>query len=320
MNIAQGPWQGRNDASEQGDTRRLFQVVKVEASGYTAGSSVLLGFASDAGVKRNKGRLGAASGPLAIRNMLAGLPAHELEQFWDAGDIACEGDALEAAQAALGDRVGQILAAGARPVVLGGGHEIAWGSFQGLAQYLSKLNAETAGGEGAKPPVLIVNMDAHFDLRTSRPGSSGTPFDQILEFCQEHQQPVTYACFGISRLGNTRGLFEHAEQLGAVYEEDTDMQERHLDERLAQLDGLLETAGHVYLTIDLDVLPAAVAPGVSAPAAYGVPLSVVEAFVARIKASGKLRLADIAEMNPVFDIDHHTARVAARLAWRLLMP
>jgi arginase family enzyme len=74
----------------------------------------------------------------------------------------------------------------------------------------------------------------------------------------------------------------------------------------------------VYLTIDLDVLPGAVAPGVSAPAALGVPLSVVEAMVMRVRASGKLRAADMAEYNPALDQDRRTARAAARLAYRLL--
>lgn len=319
MNLTDNPWHGRNDSTEQGDTRRLFQVVNTSGVGYAAGSAVLMGFASDAGVKRNQGRLGARLGPQAIRRMLAGLPAHDLQEFWDAGDVACDGDQLEAAQAELGKRVSEILDTGARLVVLGGGHEIAWGSFQGLNRHLGKLHAQASAGP-AKPSILIVNLDAHFDLRTSRPGSSGTPFDQILEACRVQQQPVTYACFGISRLGNTRGLFKHADQVGAIYIEDTAMQERHLDERLADLDKLVEAADHVYLTIDLDVLPAAVAPGVSAPAAYGVPVSVVEEFVERVKGSGKLRLADIAEMNPGFDIDNHTARVAARLAWTLLAP
>ncbi len=319
MNLPANPWHGRNDSGEQGDTRRLFQVVNTSGSGYATGSAVLMGFASDAGVKRNQGRPGARLGPQAIRGMLAGLPAHDLREFWDAGDVVCDGDQLEAAQAELANRVSQILGAGARLVVLGGGHEIAWGSFQGLNKHIAKQNARATAGS-AQASILIVNLDAHFDLRTSRPGSSGTPFDQILEACRVQRQPVTYACFGISRLGNTRGLFNHADQLGAVYVEDTAMQERHLDERLTQLDRLLEQAGHVYLTIDLDVLPAAVAPGVSAPAAYGVPMSVVEAFVERVKGSGKLRLADIAEMNPDFDIDNHTARVAARLAWTLMAP
>ena len=74
----------------------------------------------------------------------------------------------------------------------------------------------------------------------------------------------------------------------------------------------------MYLTIDLDVLPAAVMPGVSAPAPYGVPMAVVEEIALRVKASGKLRLADMAEYNPRFDVDGHGARAAARLAWQLL--
>ncbi|WP_322995105.1 formimidoylglutamase [Castellaniella sp.] len=308
------PWHGRNDAGEQGDTRRLFQIVQTGPLACQANEAVVLGFASDAGVRRNQGRPGARLAPHAIRRMMAGLPAHDLSVLWDAGDIPCEGDALEQAQAKLGDQVGQILDTGARLVVLGGGHEMAWGSFQGLHAHLSNQDQEAARS------ILIINLDAHFDLRTSRPGSSGTPFDQILAFCGQQNQPVTYAVFGISRLGNTAGLFQHAKDLGVFYIEDTDMQERHLDARLADLNSLINQADHIYLTIDLDCLPAAVAPGVSAPAAFGIPMTVVEAVVRHVKASGKLRLADLAEMNPEYDIDQHTARLAARLAWTLLAP
>lgn len=306
-------WKGRDDAAESGDTRRLHQIVRAGSTGYGAGDAVLLGFASDAGVRRNHGRPGAAKGPAAIRRMLANLPAHDLERFWDAGDVACEGDALEEAQHTQGCKVAAALGAGARPVTLGGGHEVAWSSFQGLAAHLKEEG-------GAPPRILIVNLDAHFDLRSSRPGSSGTPFDQILEYGRDHGLPIRYACLGVSPLGNTKGLYDHARSLGVLYVEDMDMQERHLSERLQQLDAWLAEADLVYLTIDLDVLPAGVAPGVSAPAAFGVPMSVVEACVLAVKRSGKLRLADIAEMNPDHDIDQHTARAAARLVWHLLRP
>ena len=106
-------WTGRDDASESGDTRRLHQIVRAEPAGYGPGDAVLLGFASDAGVRRNHGRPGAAKGPGAIRRMLAGLPAHDLERFWDAGDVACEGDALEEAQQAQASKVAAALDAGA---------------------------------------------------------------------------------------------------------------------------------------------------------------------------------------------------------------
>ena len=317
MNGLDNPWRGRDDSAEFGDTRRLFQVVRTAADGLPPGCPIVLGFASDAGVKRNKGRPGARLGPQAIRLMMAGLPAHGISAFVDAGDVSCHGDELEQAQQELGTRVAQGMGNGSVVVVLGGGHEVAWGSFQGLSAHLQQ---QQQGHADAKAKVLIVNLDAHFDLRNSRPGNSGTPFDQILRACREQGIPAQYACFGISRLGNTPALYQHAAELGVMFFEDVDMQERHLQERLEDVDRLLDAAHHVHLSIDLDVLPAAVAPGVSAPAPFGVPLSVIEALMQRIKESGKLRLVDIAEMNPSFDVDNHTARVAARLAWGALTP
>ncbi|WP_019447543.1 formimidoylglutamase [Cupriavidus sp. BIS7] len=310
-------WHGRSDTGERGDTRRLFNIVQPlspEASGDLAGdlagAAVLIGFACDAGVRRNQGRVGAADGPRAIRRALASLPVHDVSALYDAGDVRCEGDALEDAQQALGQVVGAQLGRGALPIVLGGGHEVAWGTWQGLSAHL-----DAAGDTGR---VLILNLDAHFDLRTARPGSSGTPFDQIAQACRVAGKPFDYACLGVSRLGNTASLFAHAQALGVHHVEDIDMQERHLDQRLAEIDALIAQVAHVYLTIDFDVLPAAVMPGVSAPAAYGVPISVVEAVVTHVRASGKLRAADLAEFNPQFDRDGQSARVAARLVYRLI--
>lgn len=305
-------WTGRDDSAEQGDTRRLYQVVRHDDS-FGAGDPVILGFACDAGVRRNHGRPGAVDGPTEVRRKLAGLPAHGLSALWDAGDVACQGDALEDAQERLGARVAQVLASGARLVVVGGGHETAWGDFQGLREHLY-------GRSGPGGSLLILNLDAHFDLRTSRPGSSGTPFDQILQDSRKRGLLVSYACLGISPLGNTSGLYARAHELGVHYVEDIQMQERYLEARLEDVRRLTAAVDHVYLTIDLDVLPAAVAPGVSAPAPLGVPLCVVEACALQAKGSGKLRLADLAEFNPVHDIDGHTARVVARLVWRLLQP
>ncbi|MBP0633318.1 MULTISPECIES: formimidoylglutamase [unclassified Cupriavidus] len=303
-------WRGRRDAGEAGDTRRLFDIVGGAATPRTPGVPVLLGFCCDAGVLRNQGRPGAAGGPREIRRALAGVPAHGIGRLIDGGDIHCDGDALEDAQQRLGQAVAAELAVGAWPLVIGGGHEVAWGTWQGLRTHLD--------AHGDRGRVLVVNLDAHFDLRGSRPASSGTPFDQIAIDCQRRSLRFDYACLGVSRLGNTAALFGRASTLGVRYVEDVDLQERHLDARLAALDEWVAEADHVYLTIDLDVLPAAVMPGVSAPAAYGVPLPVVEAIATRLRDSGKLRVADIAEFNPLYDRDGCGARVAARLCYRLL--
>ena len=80
-----------------------------------------------------------------------------------------------------------------------------------------------------------------------------------------------------------------------------------------QVTAALAEADHVHLSIDLDGLPASVAPGVSAPAAVGVSLAHYRAMARAAAASGKLRLVDVAELNPEFDVDGRTAKVAARL-------
>ncbi|MGE8639209.1 MAG: formimidoylglutamase, partial [Achromobacter sp.] len=98
-------WKARDDSAEQGDTRRLAHIVEAAAGQVKKGEPVLLGFACDAGVARNQGRIGAAEGPVGIRKFLAGLPAHGLTRLLDAGDVACVGDQLEDAQERLGLRV-----------------------------------------------------------------------------------------------------------------------------------------------------------------------------------------------------------------------
>lgn len=307
-------WQGRSDSQEAGDTKRLFNIVRQgpvqPADRAVGGAPVLIGYACDAGVRRNQGRIGAAEGPTVLRQYLANLPAHQIRVIFDAGDVLCVDDALESCQESLAQVVHQQLDLMAFPIVLGGGHDVAWGSWQGLQRHLR--------AQGQAQDVLILNLDAHFDLRTTRPGNSGTPFDQIAQACQAAGQSFQYACLGVSPLSNTAALFQHASALDVTWIEDIHMQERHLATCLDQVTSLLNKVTHVYLTIDLDVLPAAVMPAVSAPASCGVPFSVIEAIVIAVKQSGKLRLADLAEFNPKFDQDGHGARCAARLVYRLL--
>ena len=58
-------WVARDDSAERGDTRRLAHIVRAYDGQAKAGEGVLLGFACDAGVARNQGRVGAAAGPPA---------------------------------------------------------------------------------------------------------------------------------------------------------------------------------------------------------------------------------------------------------------
>ena len=297
-------WTGRIDPEP--DSLRWHQVIRPLDAAEAPGVA-LLGFACDEGVRRNQGRPGAAAAPAAIRKALASLAWHRDGPAFDAGDVVCADGALEAAQARLATQVAGLLAAGHLPVVLGGGHEVAFGSWQGLADHL------TARGE--RPPRIgIVNFDAHFDLRDpAHVHSSGTPFAQIAEACAARGWPFRYACLGVSRASNTRALFRRAAALDVLVREDHEITPASVADVGTTLDAFVAGCEHVHLSIDLDVLPAWEAPGVSAPAARGLPLALVEPLVERVRDSGKVRLAELAEVNPEFDIDSRTARAAARL-------
>lgn len=315
------PWQGRVDP--EADSARWHQRIQPLAGDSVLGLA-LLGFASDEGVRRNHGRVGAANGPLAIRKALANLAWHRSGPAYDAGDVVCADGELEAAQARLGSNVCALLDAGHLPIVLGGGHEVAFGSWQGLAGHLGGGQSEQrspamavprrAAPRRAAPRIGIINFDAHFDLRDpAHVQSSGTPFAQIAEQCELRGWPFAYACIGVSRASNTRALFQRAAELQVLVREDRDISEASLASLGADLDRFIAGCDAVYLTIDIDVLPACEAPGVSAPATRGVSLALLEPLLERIRDSGKLRLADLAELNPEHDIDNRTARLAARL-------
>ena len=262
-----------------------------------SGGVVVLGFASDEGVRRNKGRVGAADGPDALRAALGSL-ADPGRPLADAGDVVVADGDLEAGQARLGAAVAAVLDAGALPVVLGGGHAVAFGTYLGWAP--------SAGRERWG----VLNIDTHFDLRDDPTPSSGTPFLQAARAEADAGRTLRYGIVGISRANNTAALFETADALGVTYLEDDACDPAAVRAFVADF---LADVDRVHLTIDLDALPASVAPGVSAPAGFGIGLDAVRAAVSTVARTGALGILEVAELNPRYDIDARTARVGARL-------
>ena len=301
-------WSGRIDEEDGDAGLRWHQVVQRWVPGSNAGTA-FLGLACDEGVRRNKGRVGAAAGPNALRTAMSNLPVSHKVLLYDAGDIECVGSGLEAAQDLYTGQAAQLLEDGNVVIGLGGGHEIAWASFCGL---ITASILKPGGRLG------ILNLDAHFDLRKADAPTSGTSFRQALERACDLDFDVEYRVLGISESSNTAALFDAAQRSGVTWRSDDQLTLSQLDLRLSELESWFSTLDCLYLTICLDVLPASVAPGVSAPAARGVPLDVIEPIVQAASRSGKLRLADVAELCPRLDSDDRTARVAARLIWRIV--
>lgn len=311
-------WQGRIDGDED-DVLRWHQVVQcidlsqsdLPAIQEHQQGIAIVGFNCDEGVRRNKGRQGAAGGPAAIRKSCCNFPliaSHIV--IIDAGDVGCEDGKLEAAQELLGKKIKKIKAAGYMPIVLGGGHEVAYANFNGIIPLQSK---EEFG---------IINFDAHFDLREideSIGATSGTGIRQMSEYCKKHATPFHYLAIGIQQYSNTRRLFETADKMDAVYFLAESFCDDQMDHMLHVINGFISNADTIQLTIDMDVFAAAYAPGVSAVSFNGIsPNGMLKHVVRHIMLSGKVASVDIAETNPLHDIDARTARLAASLVFDLV--
>lgn len=308
-------WTGRVDAEEGVGARRWHEIVQrveddVVSPNAAYAKIAFLGFCSDEGVRRNKGRAGAAMAPQAIRRACANLPDHfpKGTRLFEAGDIHPEGEPLEKAQEKLSNRVAKLFDDGYFPLVLGGGHEVAWGTFSGLRRALS--DNQRLG---------IINIDAHFDIRQPVEGAtSGTGFYQMAESSRQANRSFHYCCLGIQPYANTRTLFERADEWKVRYHTAAELTVADLYAVYQSLDEFMEGCDSLYLSLDMDAFDAAYAPGVSAPNAMGlVPHHCLPAL-RRIMRSGKVAAMDIAEVNPSFDIDGRTSKLAAVLIFELL--
>lgn len=297
------------------DDPRLGEIVEFwrgESDSLRPGRAVLIGFPQDEGVRRNQGRVGAAEAPHEIRRSLyrltPGDPAHERDLTGtpplDVGNVRIAG-ALEQTQDALAEVVLGVLCRGAVPIVLGGGHETAYGVYLGYV--------------AAGMAVGIVNIDAHLDVRPliDGKGHSGSPFRQAIE---HPAAPLgRYVCLGAQPHVISREHLRYAQEHGSVVRWQDELRPslaHHLaveGERMAGL-GLA-----VHLSIDADAVTMADVPGVSAPNPAG--LDGADVLGAARLAGGSLEVTglDLVEINPRHDRDGQSARWGALLVWNFLV-
>lgn len=298
-------WQGRVD----GGAERYHQVVQCidwrNQQTLKSPGIAMIGFASDVGIRRNQGRFGAVEGPTALRKQLAALALTRplSASLYDCGDILCHDGDLETSQIALSELVATVIQQGLTPLILGGGHEVAFGHYLGLAQSPLKNN------------LGIINIDAHLDVRAclaDNKGTSGSSFLQIAHHRQKNQLPFHYLCVGLQPAANTIALWNTAKQIGAITILAEEM--RANINYLTTVKQFIAQCSAIYLTLCMDVFAQAYAPGVSAPQALGLTPAEVLPILRLIIGSKKVCSMDIAELSPRWDCDQQTARLAAVLA------
>lgn len=312
-------WDGRIDSKTDYDAFRWHQWVKIinlndkSLKPFNGKKGFcFLGFKSDVGIEKNKGRIGARKGPEAIRKEMRNLPCNFSKEvkLFDGGNIIAK-ENLEDAQHQLEKAVKKILNLNLFPILLGGGHEIAFGHFLGISKFLENKDDKKLG---------IINFDSHFDNRPYKKGkgSSGTMFRQIYDYQLENNNEYKYLVLGIQKNANTVNLFKFADKSKTEYVLGKEISSGDMFSIFEKIDKFTKDLDHIYLTVCSDVFSSSIAPGVSAPQPLGQNPEDILILFKHVLSKEKTISFDIAEVSPRFDMDSSTAGLASIIIFTLI--
>ncbi|GAS97592.1 agmatinase [Mycolicibacterium canariasense] len=258
-------------------------------------------------------RPGARFGPAAIRQASRLLkPYHpaldispfERAQVVDAGDISANPFDITEAVDQIRDGLTDLLARpGQRVVLLGGDHTVALPALQAV--------------HAVHGPVALVHFDAHLDTWDTyfgAPCTHGTPFRRAAE--QGLLVKDRSAHVGIRGSLYDRADLLDDESLGFTVVHCRDVDRIGIDGVIERI--LTRVGEHpVYVSIDIDVLDPAFAPGTGTPEIGGMTS---RELVAVLRAMRGLRIvaADVVEVAPAYDNGEVTAVAGANLAYELV--
>ena len=288
---------------------RATSLLSPPSGALREGETVIVGLPYDGGIPT---RPGARFGPRAIREALASFgtwdAARDAAPATDLGDLALPTTDGREAHRRIEEAARTVFAAGARPIFLGGDHGCTGSVIRGLA--------------AAKPGLRLglITLDAHLDVREYADEaslSSGTPFRRALE--TEILDGARVAMVGIRRFANSRDYLDWtaAQRIRLISVEELS-RDGAAATGAAALDTAAGDADALYLSIDMDAVDAAFAPGVSASGIGGITAREMIELVTIIANHPRLIGADVMELSPPYDQDARTAKLAARLLLELL--
>ena len=253
---------------------------------------------------------GASLTPQAVREIFGVVSTYTIDHdidlaeeltACDAGDAVVHATDLARSREGIRDAVAAVVAAApeAMPVVIGGDHSITAPSFE----------AVQAAVNG---PVGLIQLDAHMDLRNLDDGgpTNGTPVRQLIEAGVLSGPHVVQ--IGLHAFANAKPYRAYAQALGVTQVTAREVAHEGIDPLIALA---LEVAGKgteaIYVTIDMDVLDQAYAPGVPAMVPGGMTSWQLFDAVFALGRDPRVKAFDIVEVDPSQDTRRATVRVAA---------
>ncbi|MGN8646432.1 agmatinase [Gracilibacillus sp. HCP3S3_G5_1] len=249
-------------------------------------------------------RPGSRFGPNRIREASIGLEEYSpyldrhLEEvtYFDAGDIPLPFGNPKRSLTMIRKYVDQILEKGKFPLGLGGEHLVSWPIIEAMYEKY--------------PDLAVIHIDAHADLREEYEGEPLSHSTPIRKVCKKIG-PENVFSFGI-RSGD-REEFRYAEESG-MYMAKFDVAEP-LKEILPRLAGR-----PVYVTIDIDVLDPAFAPGTGTAEAGGITSKeLLEAIHLIARSAINVVGADLVEVAPNYDPSEQTVIAASKFVREILL-
>jgi agmatinase len=235
---------------------------------------------------------GTSAGPERVRAVSDVLETYSPQldrdlgelRFADWGDVECTAGmapALDAIAAAVSEACRQ----GALPILLGGEHTATVGALRGaLAEY---------------PELHVVQLDAHADLRDDYEGVRMSHATVMRRIADE---------IGLARLCQCG--------IRSATREEVELSRRCLasSPRLELPTNAINAIGRhpVYLTIDIDVLDPAAAPGTGCPEPGGPSFAELASFISSLRELNVVAL-DVMEILPAVDVNDITSVAAAKL-------
>ncbi|MCS6758995.1 MAG: arginase [Candidatus Devosia euplotis] len=283
----------------------------------------LFGIPCDAGESRR----GCVMGPEAMRiaglaDALSGLGHTVVER----GDIRSPAPDHTSTWQSLPSRQAEVLAiagqssqqavatlhAGRLPVFIGGDHSFSMGTLSDVAQHCAVIGK----------PLFELRVNAHGDFNTPATSETGNIHGMSLALlCDEPDfgpafagpwrgkaDPRNVVVFGVRSIDRPERQLLEGRGVGVI-----DM--RRIDEPgvvalIREVLARMEAAGgHLHVSLDVDVIDPAIAPGAGTPVAGGLSFREAHLVMEMIRDSGTIGSLDIVELNPYLD----TAGMSARL-------
>ena len=284
---------------EKGDVR-MGDVVLRNRVDFKDIDVAIVGVPVDEGVERNKGRPGARYAPDEIRKYLYKFTPFNFKtkkqitelKIFDLGNIKPEGT-LEEIHEKLRRVVFELVKNKITPIVLGGGHDIAFPDYMGFAENFEKR--------------ALINIDTHLDVRESAESNSGTPFREILE---SKLKPEKFFEVGIQNYANSAEHLSYAQKKNAkiIYLEE--VKRDGVEKIFKNIKGEINETP-VFVSFDMDSVRSSDAPGVSASYPDGITASEILEIAFFSGKNFNVKIIDIAEVNPNFDVDGKTSKLAS---------